>query len=232
MKGCERFALPPGGTDGADAGRDAFHQGRLSVLLGARAAQVRLATGCRSSPVRSAAMSNTTPTWTSTMTNGPRAKRRGAPRPRRRPFEFRERWAPGGPPPRSERRGPLNGASLIGRMDDLRDGEARALGHWTNSRAKAFVVRRAGRLYAWWDACPHYGGTPMAWRTNAYLNPAGDRIVCASTAPSSRSRPGAAFHGAALGQSLEPAPIEVTGDGAIVLEVLTRSGGTHVRLRG
>ena len=108
-------------------------------------------------------------------------------------------------------------ARLIGRLDDLRDGEARAFGPFDNSRAKAFVVRRAGRLYAWWDACPHYGGTPMAWRTNAYLNAAGDRIVCASHGAEFEIETGRCVHGAALGQSLEPAPIEATADGAIVL---------------
>ena len=72
----------------------------------------------------------------------------------------------------------------------------------------------------------------MAWRTNAYLNAAGDRIVCASHGAEFEIETGRCVHGAALGQSLEPAPIEATADGAIVFEVVTRSGGNACRPRG
>ena len=106
---------------------------------------------------------------------------------------------------------------LIGRIDDLREGEARAFGPFDGSRVKAFAVRRNGCLYAYWDACPHYGGTPMAWRSNAYLNAAGDRIVCASHGAVFEIETGLCVHGAALGLTLDPAPIATTADGAIVV---------------
>jgi len=106
---------------------------------------------------------------------------------------------------------------LIGRLDDLGDGEARAFGPFEGCREKAFAVRKGDRLYAYWDACPHYGGTPMAWRTNAYLNAAGDRIICASHGAEFEIETGRCVHGAAFGLSLERAPIEATADGAIVL---------------
>jgi nitrite reductase/ring-hydroxylating ferredoxin subunit len=105
---------------------------------------------------------------------------------------------------------------LIGRIDDLRDGEARAFGPFDGDRMKAFAVRKGDRLYAYWDACPHYGNTPMAWRKDAYLNTAGDRIVCASHGAEFEIETGCCVHGAALGLSLERAPIEATADGAIV----------------
>ncbi len=105
---------------------------------------------------------------------------------------------------------------LIGRIDDIREGRARAFGPFDGSRVKAFAVRKNGRLFAWWDACPHHGGTPMAWKTHAYLNSAGDRIVCASHGAEFEIETGLCVHGAALGQRLEPAPIEATPDGAIV----------------
>ena len=55
-------------------------------------------------------------------------------------------------------------------FDELRDGEARGFGPFDGGRTKAFVVRPRRRgCFAYWDACPHYGDTPMAWRTNAYL---------------------------------------------------------------
>ena len=93
----------------------------------------------------------------------------------------------------------------------------RALSGRSTARAvKAFAVRRNGCLYAYWDACPHYGGTPMAWRSNAYLNAAGDRIVCASHGAEFEIETGLCVHGAALGLTLDPAPIAATADGAIV----------------
>jgi len=105
---------------------------------------------------------------------------------------------------------------LIGRLDAIGEGEARAFGPFDGSRRKAFAVRRNGRLHAWWDACPHYSGSPMAWKTNAYLNAAGDRIVCASHGAEFEIETGLCVHGAALGQSLTPAPIETTGDGDLI----------------
>jgi len=98
----------------------------------------------------------------------------------------------------------------------MREGEARVFGPFDGARVKAFAVRRDGCLYAWWDACPHYGGTPMAWKTNAYLNAARDRIVCASHGAEFDIETGACVQGAALGQRLTPAPIEATADGAII----------------
>ena len=106
---------------------------------------------------------------------------------------------------------------ILGLIDDLREGEARAFGPFDGSRTKAFAIRRGDRLHAYWDACPHYGGTPMAWRTNAYLNAAGDRIVCASHGAEFEIETGRCLHGTALGQSLERAPIGTTADGLIVL---------------
>ena len=118
---------------------------------------------------------------------------------------------------------------LIGRLDHLREGEARAFGPFDGSRSKAFAVRKGCRLYAWWDACPHYGGTPMAWRADAYLNAAGDRIVCASHGAEFEIATGLCVHGAALGQSLTPAPIEVMPDGALVFNPKPRSEATAPR---
>ena len=103
------------------------------------------------------------------------------------------------------------------RLEDIGEGEARAFGPFDGSRKKAFVVRRNGRLSAWWDVCPHYG-SPMAWRTNAYLNAARDRIVCASHGAEFDIDTGACLLGAALGQSLTRAPIEAMPDGRVVFK--------------
>jgi nitrite reductase/ring-hydroxylating ferredoxin subunit len=103
------------------------------------------------------------------------------------------------------------------RSDEIAEGEARAFPPPGRSRPKLFVVRRHCALFAYWDACPHYGDTPMAWRTNQYLNAARDRIVCASHGAEFDIETGRCVLGAALGKSLTSAPIETTAAGEVFL---------------
>ena len=98
---------------------------------------------------------------------------------------------------------------MLCRLDDLGDGEARGFGPFADTRAKIVVVRRGERIFGYWDACPHYGDTPMAWRTDAYLNAAGDRIVCASHGAEFEIETGLCVHGAALGLWLKGAPVKI-----------------------
>jgi nitrite reductase/ring-hydroxylating ferredoxin subunit len=104
------------------------------------------------------------------------------------------------------------------RFDELREGEARGFGPFEGARAKVFIVRKDGNLYAYWDACPHYGNAPMAWRTDAYLNAAGNRIVCASHGSEFEIETGRCVRGAALGKELTPAAIELTRSGEVILK--------------
>ena len=107
---------------------------------------------------------------------------------------------------------------VLCRLADLTEGEARGFGPFDGSRAKAFVVRKGARVYAYWDACPHYGDTPMAWRTDAYLNAARDRIVCSSHGAEFEIESGRCVLGAALGKSLRPTPIETTPSGDVIVK--------------
>ena len=104
------------------------------------------------------------------------------------------------------------------RFDELAEGKARGFGPFDGARTRVFIVRRDGKLYAYLDDCPHYGDTPMAWRTDAYLNAAGNRIVCASHGSEFEIETGRCLHGAALGKELRPAAIEVTGGGDVILK--------------
>ena len=103
------------------------------------------------------------------------------------------------------------------RTDEIAEGEARAFSPADGSRTKVFVVRRGGRLFGYWDACPHYGDTPMAWRTDAYLNANRDRIVCASHGAEFEIESGRCVSGAALGKSLRRAPIGTSSTGGLFL---------------
>jgi nitrite reductase/ring-hydroxylating ferredoxin subunit len=103
------------------------------------------------------------------------------------------------------------------RAGEIGENEARGFAPFADRRRKMFVVRRCNALHAYWDACPHYGDTPMAWRTDAYLNAAGDRIVCASHGAEFDIETGVCVSGAALGQYLKKARVETNDSGELVL---------------
>lgn len=93
-------------------------------------------------------------------------------------------------------------------------GEGRSLGVAPDAHGQdtVILVRRHGRLHAWRDACPHLGGTPMAWRKDAYLSGDGASIVCAAHGARFDIESGACTLGPCLGQSLEAVTIVLTNE--------------------
>jgi nitrite reductase/ring-hydroxylating ferredoxin subunit len=102
-------------------------------------------------------------------------------------------------------------------VGDLPDPGARGFDPDRTGRDRVFVVRGAGEIRAYRDACPHFGDTPMAWRKDAYLNGDGTRIVCHAHGAQFDIASGECLLGPCLGQRLTPVAIEVTSDGDIVL---------------
>jgi nitrite reductase/ring-hydroxylating ferredoxin subunit len=99
---------------------------------------------------------------------------------------------------------------------DVTEGDAKGFPIDGNPRRKVIVLREGGRLIGWMDACPHYpGGTPMAWRTNAYLNKDGTKLVCASHGATFDKETGDCELGPCIGQSLTPVPLRVDADGGV-----------------
>lgn len=80
-----------------------------------------------------------------------------------------------------------------------------------------FIVRHGDVLRAWLDACPHYGGTPMAWRKDAYLDAHGRHIICHAHGAQFDPATGVCVKGPCLGQALSPAPLHIGPDGRIFL---------------
>ena len=94
--------------------------------------------------------------------------------------------------------------------DDVAEGEARGVGPLEGSKRKVIIVRRNGALHAWLDACPHYStGTPMAWKTDAYLNGERTHLTCHSHNALFEMDTGACVLGPCLGQSLTRIEIAV-----------------------
>jgi nitrite reductase/ring-hydroxylating ferredoxin subunit len=101
-------------------------------------------------------------------------------------------------------------------LDDLPDGGSRGFDPRAKGRDTLFVVRRGRALHAYVDACPHHD-TPMAWRKDAYLNAARDRIVCAAHGAQFEIDRGLCTLGPCLGQSLTAVPLTLHLDGEVYL---------------
>ncbi len=101
-------------------------------------------------------------------------------------------------------------------LDDLPDGGSRGFDPESSGRDTIFLVRRGSTVQAWRNACPHHG-TPMAWRRHAYLNAAGDRIVCAAHGAQFELDTGRCTLGPCLGQALTPVALALQPDGEVHL---------------
>lgn len=101
-------------------------------------------------------------------------------------------------------------------IDELPDGGARGFDPHGRGRDTLFVVRRGAALHAWADACPHHG-TPMPWRKDAYLDAAGQRIVCFAHGAQFEIDTGRCTLGPCLGQSLTPVAVVMQDNGELHL---------------
>jgi nitrite reductase/ring-hydroxylating ferredoxin subunit len=102
------------------------------------------------------------------------------------------------------------GATFLCRGEELAEGQSRGFDPWREGHDTVLLVRQGGEVYGWADACPHYSGTPMAWRKDAYLNADRTRIVCAAHGAQFDIASGACTLGPCMGQSLRRADIAIT----------------------
>ncbi|MCT4372234.1 Rieske 2Fe-2S domain-containing protein [Yangia mangrovi] len=100
--------------------------------------------------------------------------------------------------------------------DDIPEGTARGFLPLPGAPRNVIVVNRGGRLHGYMDACPHYrGGTPMAWRRDAYLNGEGTHIACHAHGALFEIETGACVSGPCLGRNLTRVPLTEAEDGSI-----------------
>ncbi|MDH6153414.1 MULTISPECIES: Rieske (2Fe-2S) protein [Paraburkholderia] len=100
-------------------------------------------------------------------------------------------------------------------FDELDDPGSRGFDPAGQGRDTLLLVRCDGEVFAYLDACPHYGGTPMAWRKDAYLNGDGTRIVCHAHGAQFDIATGECLVGPCLGQRLTRLDTTVTEDGDV-----------------
>lgn len=78
------------------------------------------------------------------------------------------------------------------------------------------MLKRDSGFVAYVDSCPHYrGGTPMAWRTDAYLNAEGTHLTCYAHGALFEIETGACVSGPCLGRKLTRVPLQEEPDGSL-----------------
>jgi nitrite reductase/ring-hydroxylating ferredoxin subunit len=104
------------------------------------------------------------------------------------------------------------------RLGELPDGDSRGFDPRRTGQDTVFVVRQGDLVQGWRDACPHYGDTPLAWRKDAYLNAARDRIVCAAHGAQFDIATGICTLGPCLGQRLQRVELVVDDNNILIRE--------------
>jgi nitrite reductase/ring-hydroxylating ferredoxin subunit len=113
------------------------------------------------------------------------------------------------------------------RFDDLPDGGARGFDTNGGGQTTVFAVRRADRVHVYADSCPHHG-TPMAWRRDAYLDAAGEHIVCSAHGALFEIDSGLCVLGPCLGDHLQALPCRIS-EGNLVLLAEVHTDSPHIR---
>jgi nitrite reductase/ring-hydroxylating ferredoxin subunit len=104
---------------------------------------------------------------------------------------------------------------VLCRGDTLPDGGARGFDPLGRGHDTVFVVRQGAALHAYLDLCPHYGNTRLPWRKDAYLDAAGEAIVCAAHGARFDIATGRCTLGPCLGKSLTRVPLELNDEGEL-----------------
>jgi nitrite reductase/ring-hydroxylating ferredoxin subunit len=106
-------------------------------------------------------------------------------------------------------------------VDELDEGSARGFGLDTPGRDSLFLVKHQGKPHGYLNDCPHWPGSPMAWRRDAYLNSDATRIVCSGHGAEFEIASGRCTLGPCLGQSLTPVKLEVDDQGFLHAEIVS-----------
>jgi nitrite reductase/ring-hydroxylating ferredoxin subunit len=101
---------------------------------------------------------------------------------------------------------------------DIAEGDAKGFLPSPSATRKVIVLKRNGQFHAWLDACPHYeGGTPMAWKSNAYINGDGTYLSCHSHGALFNMETGECVLGPCLGQALTRVELTIKDTGEVFI---------------
>tara|TARA_R110000824_G_scaffold7892_6_gene35937 strand:+ start:52577 stop:52951 length:375 start_codon:yes stop_codon:yes gene_type:complete len=102
-------------------------------------------------------------------------------------------------------------------LDQLADGASLGLDPFKEGRDTLFVVRQGETIRAYQNDCPHWPGSPMAWRKHEYLATDKKHIICYSHGARFDIESGLCLSGPCLGESLQALPIRISSDGTVYL---------------
>ncbi|RQR85582.1 (2Fe-2S)-binding protein [Burkholderia sp. Bp9012] len=75
-----------------------------------------------------------------------------------------------------------------------------------------FVVRRDGLIRGYRNSCPHWPGSTLPWRKDAYLDHSMTHIVCHGHGAKFTLDDGLCILGPCLGEKLESVPLRIEHD--------------------
>ncbi len=99
------------------------------------------------------------------------------------------------------------------RAEELEEGTTRAVEH--PDGGGLILVRKNGRVHAYRNRCPHTGA-PLDWQPGQFLDPSGERLLCALHGALFRIEDGACLGGPCQGEGLEPLSL-IERDGRLYL---------------
>lgn len=101
---------------------------------------------------------------------------------------------------------------------DVPKGTARGFLPAAHSTKHVIVVNRDVGFNAYMDSCPHYrGGTPMAWRKDAYLTADKTQLMCSAHGALFDIDTGACTSGPCLGRKLTRVHLEQDASGYLTV---------------
>lgn len=104
-------------------------------------------------------------------------------------------------------------------LDEIGDGESTAATvergdrHWP-----VMLIRRAERVYAYVNSCPHIGA-PLDWKPGQFLTQDGTEIICSVHGARFVIEDGNCIAGPCVGRALMPLSVLVE-DGAVYAEII------------
>ncbi len=113
--------------------------------------------------------------------------------------------------------GAAGAGRVLCRLEEIEDGQGKGftLGQGPDAR-DIFVVREGNRVFGYINSCPHLG-TPLDWQGDRFISDDSGLIMCATHGAQFEIADGFCVAGPCAGQSLQPAPVTVDGDGRILL---------------
>lgn len=94
-------------------------------------------------------------------------------------------------------------------LSDIEEGQAKGFFLNDDGNDELFIVKHAGQVYGWKNACPHVNDAPMAWRKDAYMDASKQYIVCFAHGALFKPESGLCVRGPCKGKRLEKVTIEI-----------------------